>query len=63
MVAEDSKEVKGKGDSKTVKDVDEKELHGTGVGKPARRVLEKRVGLGMDVGGQTHALYTNKTYS
>ena len=29
MVAEDNKEVKGKGDSKTVKDVD-KELHDTG---------------------------------
>jgi len=33
MVAEDSKEVKGNGDSKTVKDVDEKEPHGTGAGK------------------------------
>jgi hypothetical protein len=30
MVTEDSNEVKGKGDSKAVNDVDKKELHDTG---------------------------------
>jgi hypothetical protein len=30
MVAEDSKEVKEKGDSKAVNDVDKRELHDTG---------------------------------